>query len=61
MAEAALIEKFGDAGYERIRLWLNERCGIHYAEKKKELLAQRLARVLELIFNTCDPGAGVNH
>ena len=47
MAEPALDEKFGDSGYERIRLWLNDRCGIYYAEKKKELLAQRLARVLE--------------
>ena len=47
MAEAALDEKFGDPGYERIRTWLNDRCGIYYAEKKKELLSQRLARVLE--------------
>ena len=47
MGEPALVERFGDSGYERIRLWLNDRCGIHYAEKKKELLAQRLARVLE--------------
>jgi len=47
MAEAALEEKFDDSGYERIRTWLNDRCGIYYAEKKKELLSQRLARVLE--------------
>ena len=47
MADAALEEKFDDSGYERIRTWLNDRCGIYYAEKKKELLSQRLARVLE--------------
>ena len=47
MADAALDEKFDDLGYERIRTWLNDRCGIYYAEKKKELLSQRLARVLE--------------
>jgi chemotaxis protein methyltransferase CheR len=47
MADAALDERFDESGYERIRTWLNDRCGIYYAEKKKELLAQRLARVLE--------------
>lgn len=34
-------------GYERLRLWLNERCGIFFADNKKDLLAQRLARVVE--------------
>ena len=47
MADAALDERFDESGYERIRTWLNDRCGIYYAEKKKELLSQRLARVLE--------------
>ena len=47
MAEAALEEEVCDPDYERIRTWLNDRCGIYYAEKKRELLSQRLARVLE--------------
>ncbi len=47
MAEAALYEDIDDLGYERLRTWLNDRCGIYYAEKKKELLQQRLTRVLE--------------
>ncbi len=47
MANPAFDEKFSDAGYERVRTWLNARCGIHYAEKKKELLTQRLGRVLD--------------
>jgi chemotaxis protein methyltransferase CheR len=34
-------------GYERLRLWLNERCGIFFADNKKDLLVQRLARVIE--------------
>ncbi|WP_412563328.1 CheR family methyltransferase [Thalassobius sp. MITS945101] len=33
------------AGYERIRSWLGERCGISYPEHKADLLRQRLARV----------------
>lgn len=47
MSMAAIEDEFADQGYERIRGWLNERCGIYYAEKKRELLSQRLARVLE--------------
>ena len=47
MAQVAFDEEPDDLGYERIRAWLNARCGIYYAEKKKELLSQRLARVLE--------------
>jgi chemotaxis protein methyltransferase CheR len=47
MTDAALAQMCDDSGYERIRAWLNARCGIYYAEKKKELLSQRLARVLE--------------
>src|SRR5664279_2143206 len=46
MADPDFDDKFSDSGYERIRSWLNARCGIHYAEKKKDLLSQRLARVL---------------
>jgi chemotaxis protein methyltransferase CheR len=47
MADPGFDERFSDSGYERIRSWLNARCGIHYAEKKKDLLSQRLARVLD--------------
>ena len=47
MTEVALETEFVDSGYERIRMWLNDRCGIYYAEKKRELLSQRLDRVLE--------------
>ena len=46
MANPAFEVKIDDSGYERIRTWLNVRCGIHYAETKKELLTQRLVRVL---------------
>lgn len=42
-----LDDNLADAGYERIRIWLRESCGIHYTDKKKELLAQRLARVID--------------
>ena len=34
------------AGYEHIRSWLNQRCGIDYPERKKELLRHRLGRVV---------------
>ncbi len=34
-------------GYERIRSWLHNRCGIYYPDRKKELLANRLSRVRE--------------
>lgn len=47
MAEPARSEDFDDAAYERIRVWLNDRCGIYYTEKKTELLSQRLDRVIE--------------
>lgn len=33
------------AGYERIRSWLGDRCGISYPDNKASLLRQRLARV----------------
>lgn len=33
------------AGYERIRSWLGDRCGISYPEHKADLLRQRLSRV----------------
>lgn len=33
------------AGFESVRSWLNDRCGIHYPEHKRELLVQRLGRV----------------
>ena len=33
------------AGYERIRSWLGQRCGISYPDHKADLLRQRLARV----------------
>lgn len=32
-------------GYDAIRLWLEQRCAIHYPEHKADLLRQRLARV----------------
>lgn len=38
------LERFA---FERIRLWLNKRCGMHYPEKKQELLYQRLRRVCD--------------
>ncbi len=47
MADLALSVDYDDAAYERIRAWLNNRCGIYYTEKKTELLSQRLARVIE--------------
>lgn len=34
------------AGYESIRSWLNQRSGITFAEKKKDLLRHRLGRVM---------------
>ncbi len=34
------------AGYEHIRVWLNQRCGIDYPERKRELLRHRLGRVV---------------
>ncbi|MFY0682406.1 MAG: protein-glutamate O-methyltransferase CheR [Thalassovita sp.] len=34
-----------NAGYERIRSWLGERCGISYPDHKADLLRQRLSRV----------------
>ncbi|PRY86459.1 CheR family methyltransferase [Donghicola tyrosinivorans] len=33
------------AGYEQIRSWLSERCGINFADNKQDLLRQRLSRV----------------
>ncbi|NVO22065.1 protein-glutamate O-methyltransferase CheR [Donghicola sp. C2-DW-16] len=33
------------AGYEQIRNWLSDRCGINFADNKQDLLRQRLARV----------------
>lgn len=33
------------AGYERIRSWLGDRCGISYPDHKADLLRQRLSRV----------------
>lgn len=35
------------AAFNRIRDWLNKRCGMHYPEKKQELLLQRLTRVCQ--------------
>ncbi len=35
------------SAFNRIRMWLNKRCGMHYPEKKQELLLQRLTRVCE--------------
>ncbi|WP_194096973.1 CheR family methyltransferase [Marivivens aquimaris] len=34
-----------EAGFEQIRSWLGQRCGIHYTDQKKDLLLQRLNRV----------------
>ncbi|MDP2086144.1 MAG: protein-glutamate O-methyltransferase CheR [Gemmobacter sp.] len=36
------------AGFEFLRTWLNDRCGIHYPDKKRDLLEQRLSRVLRV-------------
>lgn len=36
---------YEEAGFEQIRSWLGQRCGIHYTDQKKDLLLQRLARV----------------
>lgn len=36
---------YEEVGFEKIRSWLNQRCGIHYSDQKKDLLAQRLSRV----------------
>ena len=33
--------------FNRIRIWLNDQCGMHYPESKQELLLQRLKRVCE--------------
>jgi chemotaxis protein methyltransferase CheR len=35
------------AGYESIRAWLGDRCGISYPDHKADLLRQRLARVTQ--------------
>lgn len=35
-------------GFETLRGWLNDRCGIHYPDHKRELLVQRLGRVLRV-------------
>lgn len=35
------------SAFNRIRAWLNKRCGMHYPEKKQELLLQRLMHVCE--------------
>lgn len=32
--------------FERIRLWLGDRCGIHYPDHKRDTLLQRLERLL---------------
>jgi chemotaxis protein methyltransferase CheR len=36
-----------DTGYECIRDWLSERCGMSFPEKKRDLLAHRMKRVQE--------------
>jgi chemotaxis protein methyltransferase CheR len=36
-----------DEGFAFIRSWLAQRCGIFYADRKEELLAYRLVRVIE--------------
>ena len=36
---------YEEAGFEQIRSWLGQRCGIHYTDQKKDLLLQRLGRV----------------
>lgn len=36
-----------EEGYHRIRGWLNERCGINYQEKKRQLLEHRMQKVCE--------------
>lgn len=47
MVDSRVDVKPSESGYERIRAWLNSRCGIYYPEKKKDLLTSRLYRVLE--------------
>ena len=34
-----------EVGFEQIRSWLGQRCGIHYTDQKRDLLLQRLSRV----------------
>ena len=34
-------------GYDRVRDWLNDRCGIFYSDTKRELLTHRLGRVVD--------------
>ncbi len=36
-----------DAGYETIRDWLAEHCGMNFPEKKRDLLTHRMAKVQE--------------
>lgn len=36
-----------ESGYLRIRHWLNERCGIYYQERKKQMLMHRMQRVCQ--------------
>lgn len=36
-----------EEGYQRIRGWLHDRCGISYQEKKKQLLIHRMQKVCE--------------
>lgn len=36
-----------ETGAERLRRWLNDRCGIFFHDSKKEMLSQRLDRVVE--------------
>ena len=35
MAEAALYEDIDDLGYERLRTWLNDRCGTITRRKRR--------------------------
>lgn len=37
-----------DQAYEVIRGWLADRCGIHYPDHKRDLLVQRLSRVMRI-------------
>lgn len=40
-------DRIGYDGYARIARWLHSTCGMHYPETKKDLLIQRLNRVVE--------------
>ena len=39
--------ELNESGYQRIRAWLQHKCGMNYQDKKKDLLTHRMQRVCE--------------